>query len=270
MRPTGLKRRHPDVALRYAVTRRYSEILRPPSTVFQSVLWIRDQGRRPSCVGQSFASAVEAFQGYRVSAVDLWTDARRRDGTLAHPDEGTTSESAIESLIHRGISPYVSGEDERPIVLDTELCALGQELAADDARLSPQAEHHVLTSPEQAVDALLRNLGVCHGGPVNDLYQGLQRDEVVRPKHLTGNAGHERRLFGYIASYDLFLEANSWGPWAGITLLAGFEVPQAFQYAGLVVPAGPLERAIVLPGACWLSPEGLMASWAVDSIAVLG
>ena len=271
-RLTGLRRRSEETQHRFAAERAYHYELAAPETVIQSVLRVHDQASKPSCVGQAVSSCEESIVGRWASAVDLWTDAKRRQGSAGNPLDGTDSEHAIESLRMRGCSPYVTGEDTRSTDEDVQLAELGQELAADDARQDPTAEHKTLTSNRtgQAVDALMRGLGVVHGGAVNDAYQALRRDEVIEPADVMGSDGHERRIFGYVKERGLFLELNSWGAtWSGVTLLKGFIVPAPFTFGTIVVPAGPLTNALVLSGCAWLSPEALALSWDADAIRIV-
>lgn len=269
-RPTGLRRRSEEVQHHFAATRAYQYELHAPETVIQDVLRLHDQAKNPSCVGQALSSVDESVDGSPKSAIGIWILARFYQGDLANPDVGTDSAHGIRGMCNRGCGPYQLGEDTRPAEEYKHFPTLAEELAADDDRQDPHAEHKTLTSNRsgQAVDALVRGLGLIHGGPVNDAYQALQRDEVIEPRCVTGEDGHERRIFGYDAASGLFLELNSWGQWAGLTLPKGFLVPRPFTFCGIVVPAGPLTDALVLPGCAWLSPEALDLSWDADSLLI--
>jgi hypothetical protein len=267
---TGLRRRSEEVAHLFASTRAYSNELAAPETVIQSVLRIHKQPLKPSCVGETITEIDEAVDGIAKSGVDTWLDSRRRQGDLFNPNVGTDFAHGIASLCGRGCSAYVPGEETRPREEDVRLPTLGQDEAADDDRQDPKAEHKTLTTNRhaQACDALVRGLGLAHGGPINDMFMALERDEVIEPKHVAGDEGHERRIFGYVKERGLYLEQESYDlDFAGVTLPRGLIVP-AFSYCGISVPAGPLANDLFLPGAAWLSPEAYALSWDSDTLKI--
>lgn len=199
------------------------------------------------------------------SAVDAWTDARRRDGTLARADYGTYAESVFESLIHRGTSQYIEGEDARPTTEDTRDDDLSGELQAADKRIPETWEHKQIvgTRTPQVIDALGRDRVNVFGTGCRDPFFSLGRDEVVTTKHLGGDQnGHEQGIVGYVASRGLLIGQGSWSEsFAGITLpdeISDEEIALLF----------PCAIGRFLQGCFWMEPDVLEASWDVDVLQV--
>ena len=230
---TGLRRRSPEAYRRLLWTRPYRSSLLPVSTVFQSMPYVHDQCQKGSCVGQALTEGAERFFGSRMSAVDLWTDARRRQGNLLNADTGTDSIHAIDSFTDRGLSLYVDGEDSRPITQDIEIAALQSELQAPDHRLSGTAYHMAVTigasAREQIVDGLQRGYACIFGTGVFDPYFDLKTDNIADRRCLgADDQGHEQRILGYIDANDArfpiaqrgcYVIQNSWGAaWGGYIL----------------------------------------------------
>ncbi len=264
---TGLQKRPAEVRRRLCADRPYHSAasLLPLGTVFQPVFCIHDQMKKPSCVGQAYAAGIEPHLQRRLSAVGLWTDARRRQGDLANATIGSYSQVAIESLIRRGVHPYVEGEDERPTEQDTQIADLEDELAADSCRLSASFEHRSLsegTRTRSACDALQRGYAVAVGDGVRAPYCDMGLDQVADADHLNDpdHNGHEQRVFAFIHPDDTrfpathrncFAYQNSWGrDWGGfrvpcdITCTDGTLVQAgSIMYGCALVPASVLERA---------------------------
>jgi hypothetical protein len=268
-RLTGLLKRPEETRARFAAERPFVPtagiVL---TTVLQPVAWIRDQLGKPSCVGQAVMGRRDALVGGPPwgSAVDLWTDARRRDGTLAHADYGTWAESAFESLIRRGTSRYKDGEDSRPIAEDTRIDDLSGELEAADTKIPETWEHHQIVGAvaPQATDALDRDLLVVFGTGCRDPFFSLGRDEVVTTKHLGGNSnGHEQGIVGFHLGRGLYIGQGSWGEgFAGITL------PSDDIDSEDLVTLFPCAQGRFLPGCFWMEPEVLEAAWDIDVLRV--
>lgn len=273
IRPTGLKRRSEATRRRFSAERPYPTTgLLAPATVLQPAPFLHDQGNRPSCEGQSHASGVEQVVGWRVSALDLWTDARRRQGSLSKPDDGTESEFVIESLLCRGVSPYVPDEDSRPVSEDTVIPTLEQELAADQRRVDVAAIHRqiLLNRTESAVDALLRGQSVTMGTGVYSGYFSVGVNEIVDTDRLGENGdqgGHSQRVRGYIAPGDTsfpatwrgcFVLINSWSGWGGIRLPCVVTMTN-----GQVLATGS-----ELGQCCLIRPAVLETAWEVDAVEI--
>ena len=204
-------------------------------TVVQPIARIRDQKATPSCVGQACAAAVHALSGFDGSAIDLWTDARRRQGDLSDPSSGTTAELAIESLIHRGLDPYESGEEDRTKAELSKMPTLANEIEADDMRISPIAKRYLVvgTVAKQRlaiVEALKSGHAVLWATGVKDSFFNLGFDEIANSNHIgADDNGHEMRIVGYDAITDEYLVQNSWsGSWGGCTF-QGDEYPGCFR-----------------------------------------
>lgn len=198
----------------------------PVATVVQRIHVIHHQQAKPSCVGHALAACVEAKEGRRVSAVDLWVDARRRQGDLEGVLDGTRAEYAIESLVARGVSPYVQGEDSRSTSEDDDLPSLDQELAATDNRL--RVTHRTIAGArsDKVIQALLQGHGVVFGTGVSERYNSPPPGVVLGPGYLGGeDNGHEQRIAGYDSKRDAFLVQNSWGQGWGGCVIDGVSLP---------------------------------------------
>jgi len=236
--------------------------------MLQPVAWLRDQLGKPSCVGQAVMGRRDALVGSPPwgSAVDLWTDARRRHGALSDPASGTYTEAAFDSLIHRGTSRYKDGEDARPVEQDTQLDDLSGELEAGDTKIPESWEHYQIKVgfvAANSIDALKRNLLVVFGTGVRDPFFSLGADEVVTTKHLGGGAnGHEQGIVGYHAPRGLFIGQGSWGiGFAGITLPSDIDDEE-------IAALFPCAQGRFLPGCFWLEAEVLEQAWDVDVLRV--
>jgi hypothetical protein len=275
-RATGLRRRSPERHKELLAERPYLATLLPLVTVFQPVLCIHDQAQKGSCVGQALTAGAEARLKRRFSAVDLWTDARRRQGDLADADTGTDSEHAIESMIRRGLSPYVQGEDERPRSEDIRIAALDQELAADEKRIPVANEHRTIGDGHECLqsisDALQRSYDVVNGDGVRDPYFSLSLDDIADDSCLNNpyENGHEQRIVAIIAPNDTAFPAkqrgcvlyqNSWGEgWGGYTL------PCTVTCTDGTV----LERGTVLRGCILVKGTCVAKAWDRDALELTG
>jgi hypothetical protein len=226
------------------------------TTIIQPIAWIRNQLEKPSCVGQTFAAGVDASllrAGKSAppwcSAVDLWKDARRRQGRLDHVLDGTRAEFAIEALIRRGWSAYQLGEDAGSASKDDDKPDLDRELFADDRRM-PTVTHYDIgpgsDRVERVVAALQRGYVVGLGTGVRHRFFNPPRDTVLDDEYLGGNVnGHEMRVVGYVADMDGFLLQNSWGEaWAG------FELDRPYR------------------GCCLVSLDVVEQAWDIDALEV--
>lgn len=268
MHSLGLIRRPEFVRDRLASAAPYEpETKGAAKTILQPVIRIRNQRRKPSCVGHAIHGRRDSLVGGPPfgSAVDLWTDARRRDGNLGRADEGTYSHSAYESLVQRGTSSEIEGEDSRPVEEDTRIDTLTGELEAADHRIPETWEYKQISGSicPQVIDALERGLLVVFGAGVRGIFQTLARDEVVTTEHLGGNEyGHEQGIFGYVASRGLFLSQGSWGEnFAGITLPDDIPIEE-------IENLFPCAYSRFLPGCFWLEPEVIEQAWDVDVLRV--
>lgn len=251
-RQTGLLRRSQAARRLYATERAYTDTQANSATVVQCVAWIRNQLDKPSCVGQSLAACVDALDpraaGPRCSAVDLWTDARRRQGDLEGVHDGTRAEYGIESLLRRGWSPMVDGEDGRPEAEDAKLSSLAAELAAFDHRFTGAKHFAILGNRvQQTISALHAGFGVVFGTGVRDHYFSAPADVVLGLDYLGGDDnGHEQRVVGWVQERRAFLVQNSWGP----------------GWGGCVV------NGEALLGCALVSPEVIATAWDIDAIEV--
>ena len=251
-RPTGLLPRRPETRRLYAAERSYGDTPANTATVVQRIACIRDQRAKPSCVGQALAACVDALDqraySVRCSAVDLWVDARRRQGDIEGVHDGTRAEYAIESLIHRGWSPRADGEDTRPEADDARLTSLSAELSAYDHRITG-ARHYAITGARvaQTIAALRAGLGVVVGTGTRPAYGAPPRDIVLGLDYLGGDDdGHEQRIAGWVESRRAFLIQNSWGA----------------SWGGCVVDG------VAYPGCALVSPAVIGSAWDVDAIEV--
>lgn len=273
-RTTGLRKRSEETRRRFAAERSYSGALLSVATVFQPLFITHNQKLKPSCVGQAWTGRIEAHLKRRLSGDDLWTDARRRQGDLNNPDVGTDSEHAIASLVNRGVSDYVPGEDDRPTSEDVKPPTLSQEEDADDHRLDAAAakNHQVIDAPRRAAlsDALQRGKAVCTGGGVTNNYSSLQTNQVADETMLDPNAdGHEEGVLAYIAPEDsrfpkewrdCAIYQNSWDEdWGGVILPCDITCTDGTFYAAGTLLAG-----------CALVPMSLVdKQWDMDTLDVV-
>lgn len=185
-------------------------------TVFQPVARIRDQRTTPSCVGQAVVAAAHALLGFDGSGINVWIDSRRRDGNLDRADYGTTAETAIASLIGRGLDPYQDGEESFHPSEYRHMPSLAEEMAADDVRLKPTVERFITTGTIakqrlQIVDALKSGKAVLWATGVKEPFFSLDFGQVATSDHIGADYnGHQMRIFGYHAGLDLFAVQNSW------------------------------------------------------------
>lgn len=238
---TGLLPRRPETRDRLrAEARRECGTVR--GTVVQPIPFIRDQRGKPSCVGQAVAACVDAVMGKPpwASAVDIWVDARRRQGNLEGILDGTRSEFAIESLIRRGWSSYVTGEDRRTSDKDDELPGLLRELQATDRRML-QLRHRCLFGDrsQQVIAALHAGHGVILSGGSRPAYHRPPKNTVLGLDYRSGaSGGHCERIAGYDADRDAFLVQGSWG-----TLWTWCEVAGKRYEGCCLVSRGVIEEA---------------------------
>lgn len=249
---TGLQRRPDDVRDQLFSSSRYVGVSIDGAAsirTLQRVLRIHDQRNKPSCVGQSHAAGIEAILGMPVSAIDIWTDARRRQGNLVNPLVGTRSEFAILSIMQRGISPYIQGEDDRPIEEDLHISGLNAELAAYDRR-QVNAVHYCI--PPGDLDSLASAL---EQGMVVTLESGCKQayftapfNTVLGPDYRSGNTdGHSERIYGRIPERKAWAVQGSWGDGFG-----GWRDTDGVTHHGCVL----------------VSDEVIEAAWNLDAIEI--
>lgn len=219
--------------------------------VLQRIVSVRDQLAKPSCVGQALASCVDALDPraarQQSSAVDLWVDARRRQGNLEEVKDGTRLEYALDSLVERGWSPYIEGEDSRPLKDDGRIDSLAGELAAFDHR-SAGVEHFTIEQNRvrSIIDALSLGRGVVISTGTRPSYFTPPMQTVLGPDYLGGaENGHAQRVVGYDPQREAFIVLNSWGA----------------NWGGCVASFG-----VVLPGCVFVSHGVIESAWDIDVI----
>lgn len=252
MLTTGLLPRRPETREMMGAYPVGANLIR--ETIVQPVAWIRDQRAKPSCVGQAFAAGIDALLLKRqpwASAVDIWRDARRRQGNLEGVLSGTRAEYAIQSIIRRGWSPYKSDDDSRSIDLDDDAQgSLLDELHAHDTR-QIGAAHYAIRSERVArtIEVLRRGAVVCGGWGLRDSFFRPKLDQVLTPDAMnSGRNGHEMRIFAYDAERRAFALQNSWGQFWTSCVIRGK------RYAGCGL----------------ITEEALESAWDIDVIELLG
>lgn len=184
--------------------------------VLQDRLWYRDQGANPTCTWQAIASVVEAQTGRRVSAVQGWGDARRWSGYLAGTTGGVAIVYGMLSLLHRGASDYVEGEDERPALTpapDRGAPTLASELSlvqypnAQDLRIDSTGDRRL----QDILSALHGGFGVLVSVAVSYRLCTAQSTDVVGADVVgcAGGVGHTIRIGGWNGAN--WIPFNSWG-----------------------------------------------------------
>jgi hypothetical protein len=185
-------------------------------TIVQHVGQIRDQRQKPSCVGQALAAGIDGAIGAECepSAVDIWRDARRRQGNLEGVLDGTRLEYGIESVMKRGWSPHEEGEDSRPVSEDDDaVSSLSDELYAYDVRQAG-VKHYDIRSDHvaRALSALHLGLVVVGGWGLRSAFYSAPSNATLGPGYLDADDnGHAMRVYGYDAATQSFLLQNSWG-----------------------------------------------------------
>ena len=246
--------RHPHTLAQIANLRAhhsYPGSVSVTETVIQPIGRLRNQRSTPSCVGQAVAAAAEALTGFDGSAINLWTDARRRQGDLADPSNGTTAETAIESLIQRGLDPYEPFEEDRTDAQLSEMPSLASELEADDNRLRPDVTRYIITGSIAAqrlaiVAALQAGHGVLWATGVKDPFFALGPGDVATTAHVGANYnGHEMRFFAYDKLLDHFLVQNSWGEEWGGAAMDGVDYPGCFRIEAKAAIASAWDTLVV-------------------------
>lgn len=237
MHSTGLLPRSTSTRREYALSRPFLGAPVEKVSVYQKVPFVRDQRSKPSCVGQALAACIDGVLGLRqrvpASAVDIWVDARRRQGDLEGALEGTRAEYAIESLLKRGWSNYEPGEDSRPVLEDMKMPSLAKELFADDHRQSPYVKHFSIASDRvnAVLQALQQNFGVVMGTGTRAKFFDPPSDTVLRLDYLSGDSGgHEQRIFCYDEKRRAFGVQGSYGSSFG-----GFRGSNGVWYPGCVL-----------------------------------
>ena len=257
IRPTGLAPRRPEERERLAAEQSFGADFgdAPLETVIQQVAFVRNQLNKPSCVGQAFAAGVDAkLQEAGMgppwcSAVDLWRDARRRQGNLERIEFGTRAEYVIESLMKRGWSPYTVGEDTRPDDVEDEKPSLRSEMFAHAKRQVGVVHYDIPRNRRSSIVAALRNgyvVGIGVGCKAPFFHPTATRDRILGGDFVGGDSYlHEMRVVGFVADMDAFLVQNSWGEaWAGAELDRPYH------------------------GCCFLSTEVVEEAWDVDALEV--
>jgi hypothetical protein len=269
---TGLMRRTEERAARLAATRPYHATLAGSAlaTTIQPIFALHDQKRKGTCTAQAETSGIEPIVKIRLSSLGPWTDARWREGTLLDTGAGTLSDTVIDSVILRGVEPYVEGEDERPIFEDARIPGLQQNLQADLRRIALNAVHRNISTNviAQISVSIWRGYATTSGGGLKAPYFSLGQNEVITTDHVGGEEdGHCRRLFGYIAPDDTRfpalwrgcpLEQNSWPNWGGIELPCDVTLTD-----GTVLPRGYVLRQCAV-----IRPEAVLAAWEWDALEV--
>lgn len=210
-------------------------------SVVQKIAFVRNQQAKPSCVGQSVASCVDAViasDAFPVSAVHIWIDARRRQNDLEGALDGTRVEYALASIVNRGVDRYSSIEDVQDTSLDVELPTLMAELEADAHRL--QVNHYAIVDNRstQVRQALQAGHGVVMCTGVGGAYFDIAFNKVATPVELDPSyitAGHAQRVFAYFDDLGLFGVVNSWGQTWGGFALSGTSTGTPALYNGCVL-----------------------------------
>lgn len=246
----GLLPRQESTRQRYAATCAYAHFASAPKTVMQRISWVRNQLQKPSCVGHAFAAGIDGALGRPpwASAVELWRDARRRQGNLEGILDGTRAEYVIESIVRRGWSPFQPGEDSRSSRDDDNPKGkLSDELFAYDKRQT-RALHYSITKDRVAavIDALSKGFVVCGGWGLQDKFMAPPARKMLDASYFGGLSGHEMRIVGYDAEQNGFLVQNSWGPFWSSARFNG----------------------IVEEGCCLIGEDALLAAWDIDVIEV--
>jgi hypothetical protein len=220
---------------------------------------IIDQGNLPACVGCAMCACAESVLGDepRLSWVRIWTDARRRDGSLTDPSDGTWFSSAISSVTRRGLDPEEPGEAES-INEQTQPDDLDSEMAAYDQRQT-DAEHWRIADGDLdgIIDALGAGMGVGIGAGVRTPYfrffEGARSpnlsDVVLTDSALGGQSnGHEQRIVGVRIDRGrrVWEIQNSWGENGGCHRADG-----SFQI-----------------GLALVDDSAIRAAWDVDAIKI--
>jgi hypothetical protein len=196
-----------------------------PRIFVQPIRRVRRQGL-PDCAGEAFGGGIHGVSGFDASGRQLWREAQRREWGGFDPNAGALLEYAVEGILHRGISPYVAGEEQDH---SAGLESWTEGHAAHDTRQIGAIHYRVGDLPELYA-AIAGGLVVVDGGGVTGKYMGRgPADAVTTPADLDelgGNEnGHAQRLAGYYLDSpwgNLILYQNSWGPeWGGCYLPDG-------------------------------------------------
>lgn len=256
-RTLGLARRRPITRDRWLLERPYVGRATSLETVMQPLASLHDQRRKPSCVGQAHAQGIEAFVGYRVSAVDLWEGARILQGSAQDAAAGTRGEYAIEWLERHGWGDYVPGEDTRPQSDDRDTKTGGTLAGAMRAaqRSGRILRHQTIDTRRPITEVVRQVVGALAAGGVyvvleggtTPAYQQPPPDTVLGTTHRAGDSGgHAERIVGWSAGREAFILQGSWGAWTWCHLPDG-------------------ERAM---GCCLVSPAVVARAWAIDVVRV--
>lgn len=255
---TGLAKRPKAKQLELLGSSRYVGTSDANGTVIQPLADMHDQLRKPSCVGHAWAQVIESVIGARISAVDIWEGARSLQGHAGISELGTRGDFAWLWLTRHGWTDWVPGEDSRPERSDEDW-RVGANLA--DAMLAHKKRRNRVSLVQtintwqptdwfvsQVVAALHEpNTGLVRETPTTDEYMSAPTDKVLGKQYFAGDSGwHAERVAGYSAERDAFLIVGSWGDWTRCSLPDG-------------------STAL---GCCWVSPEALKQSQAIDVIRV--
>lgn len=247
----GREKHTPEQLANLRTRHEYVGLAGVTSNVVQPIGRIRNQRSTPSCVGQAVAAGAEAITGFDGSAINLWTDCRRRQGDLTDPGNGTTAETAIDSLIKRGLDPYEPFEEDRSREQLSEMPSLVSELEADDNRLRVDVTRYILTGTVARqrlaiVDALNQGYAVLWATGVKDPFFGIGFDQVATAAYVGANYnGHEMRIVGYDAANDWLLIQNSWGQEWGGCIFLGTIYPGCFKIQAKAAIEGAWDTLVV-------------------------
>jgi hypothetical protein len=249
---TGLLPRRPETREMLASEHLFAAAEVRRETIIQPIAWIRDQRAKPSCVGHAFAAGVDAHLGTPpwCSAVDLWEDARRRQGNVEGVLSGTRAEYVIASLMKRGWSPYHEGEDSRPVGEDADGrgSSLCDELYAHDTRQLGVVHYDISRDRTGSViEALKAGYAVGGGWGLADKFFTARGRDILDPSYLnTHSNGHEMRIFAYFEPLRAFGLQNSWS-----------HRQSAFTVGG-----------VTYEGCVLITEESLEVAWDIDALEI--
>jgi hypothetical protein len=239
--------------------RRFASKATPiPRVTVQDILRIRAQGH-PNCVGEGSCGRYHGITGFDASGVQTWRDAQLRDTGKFNPLDGTYLEFAVESMIRRGLSPYVPGE-ENVVPPSHEHWTEGHE--AHDRRQLGMEHFRIDPDDTDAIyEALASGMAVFDGGCVTAKFMARGPGQANTPADLNelgGDAnGHAQGVAGYwldatlagVSVGNLLLYQGSWGD-----AFAGCYVP-------VLGPEGTILSMRWQPGCFWAKERTIAARW---------
>lgn len=233
-----------------------------PAVFLQPIARVRDQPALPDCVGEGPAGRIHGLTGFDPSSRGIWRGAQLRGAGYFDPGAGALLEWAVEELMRRGFTHYVTGEE-----YDTSNTSetWGEGVEAFDYRQLGTDHYRIDVGDLPALfTALTSGMVVFDGGGVTEKFmqRGPARsNDPAGIDELGGDEnGHCQGIVGYWLGSpmgDVVLYQGSWSEG-----FAGCYLPE------LSAAGEPTGRWSHAPGCFWAKAETFSHRWDCQAIRV--